>query len=361
MSALKEMYDRDCLKRLAEAFSFEQKEFMSLLPQLKNLEMKPRVQRIRDEIHKQLAGPYPKALQALVKASRHQKLKAFDLWPFTEFVQTYGLEHPELSLKALRDMTPRFTSEWAVRPFIKKYPQQTMKFLLQCAQDQNESVRRWSSEGLRPRLPWGERLQDFVKDPKPTLPILEKLKFDESLYVRKSVANHLNDIAKDHPDLVVDLLATWKKASGPRHAKKIDWTIRRSLRTLIKAGHIGALNLIGVSAKAQIQLVDFKIQKKKVKMGERMEFEFQIQSLSKKAQNLVIDYIIHFVKSNQSTAPKVFKLKTFELQGNSVLYFKKSHHFKPITTRKYYAGVHSLEIQINGRVLGKQDWILLGS
>ena len=118
-----------------------------------------------------------------------------------------------------------------MRPFIKQNPKNTLKYLETCTASENEHIRRWASEGSRPRLPWGERLQDFVRDPSPTLPILEKLKYDASLYVRKSVANHLNDITKDHPKYVLDLLTRWKKSAPLEHASKIDWIIRRSLRT----------------------------------------------------------------------------------------------------------------------------------
>jgi 3-methyladenine DNA glycosylase AlkC len=255
-------------------------------------------------------------------------------------------------------MTVLFTSEWAVRPFIHHDPKETMKYLLVCAQDSDSHVRRWASEGSRPRLPWGERLQDFVRDPSPTLPILEQLKFDPELYVRKSVSNHLNDIAKDHPDLVVKILTAWKKEAGIKHADKIDWIIRRSLRTLIKQGHAGALNLIGISQKVKIKLVDFKVVQKKIKLGDRIHFEFEIQSLSNQSHQLVVDYIIHFVKSNKKTAPKVFKLKMIELPAKAKIRIEKKHHIKKITTREYYPGLHLLEIQVNGLVVGKQEWNL---
>jgi 3-methyladenine DNA glycosylase AlkC len=362
-TALKHMYNRAFLNRVNSAFvfafpAFDQKQFLGLMPKLEKLEMKDRVRLVRDEFKRQLPADYAKALKILVKVAEAQDLKAFDLWPFTEFVQSYGVDHPQISLEALRFLTTKFTAEWAVRPFIKAHPKLTLKFLNNCALSSDEHLRRWASEGTRPRLPWGERLQDFVKDPKPALPILEKLKFDESLYVRKSVANHLNDIAKDHPQLVVKILSRWKKEAGSKHQEKIQWTIHRALRSLIKDGHAGALGLIGVSAKAEIQFKNFKLLQKKIRMGERVEFEFEIHSLSPRTQKLVVDYVIHFVKSNQTTAPKVFKLKTFEISKKASLQIKKSHHIKPITTRKYYAGEHQLEIQINGKALGRQAWIL---
>jgi len=362
-NALKHLYNRGLLKRMSEALaeaepSFDRKHFMGFMPELELLEMKPRVRFLRDELHRQLPSDFPKALKILLQSLKSGKLSGFDLWPYTEFVQTFGMEHPDLSLEALKKLTVLFTSEWAVRPFIRQYPKETMQFLQRCARDSNAHVRRWASEGSRPRLPWGERLQDFVRDPSPTLSILEQLKFDPELYVRKSVSNHLNDIAKDHPDLVVRVLTAWKKEAGIKHADKIDWIIRRSFRTLIKDGHAGALNLIGISQKVKIKLVDFKLMQKRIKMGDRIHFEFEIQSLSNQPHHLVVDYIIHFVKANNRTAPKVFKLKMIELPAKGKIRIEKKHHIKKITTREYYSGLHLLEIQINGLVVGKQEWNL---
>lgn len=327
------------------------------MTKLETLEMKARVQIIRDELRRQLPNDFSKALPLLLLSAQNEKLQGFDFWPYTEFVQTYGLDHPNISLDALRELTKVFTSEWAVRPFIKRYPDITMKFLERSAQDKDANVRRWASEGSRPRLPWGERLQDFVNDPLPTLPILEKLKFDPELFVRKSVANHLNDIAKDHPDYVVDILNRWKSEASVNNLPKIEWTIKQSLRTLIKNGHPHALKLIGAE-KVKIEIHNFKIKQKKIRLGERLEFEMEIHSRSNLDQKLVIDYIVHFVKANNKTASKVFKLKTVQLPPEGILKIEKSHHLKKITTREYYPGLHRLELQVNGVTSNNQDWIL---
>lgn len=360
-NALKHLFDEKLLKRMSGELArvypaFDQKHFSGLMPKLKPLEMKPRVRLLRDELHRLLPAEYPQALSILLKSVSGKKLSGFDLWPYTEFVQTYGLDHLELSLEALSQLTQEFTAEWAVRPFIKTHEKKTMKYLEKCARDQNEHLRRWASEGSRPRLPWGERLQDFVRDPSPTLSILEILKFDESLYVRKSVSNHLNDIAKDHPELVVKILARWQKEAGTKHAEKIDWIIHRSLRTLIKDGHGGALKLIGVSTKVQIEVIDFKVHQKAIRLGEKVDFSFTVKSTASKSQKLVIDYIVHFVKANGKTAGKVFKLKTCELSAKGTLHVQKSHPMKKITTREYYPGQHAIEVQVNGVSMVKVGW-----
>lgn len=362
-NALKHMYNQSLLNRVAQSLlraykKFDHQNFKKLMPRLKSLEMKPRVRFIRDTIQQMLPAEYPAALKIILQSAQDGTLSGFDLWPYTEFIQTYGIEHPEISLDALKKITPLFTAEWAIRPFIIRDSVNAMKFLEACAKDKNHHVRRWASEGSRPRLPWGERLQDFVCDPRPTYRILEALKFDPEIYVRKSVSNHLNDIAKDHPDIVVKILTRWKKQAGMLHAVKVDWIIRRALRTLIKQGHAGALKLIGVSSKTEIKMKNFKTSRKRIKLGDRFDFDFEIQSLSRRSQKLVVDYVIHFMKANKTRSAKVFKLRTFDLSPMQTVNFSKSHHVKKITTREYYAGAHWLEIQINGVVTGRLQWDL---
>jgi 3-methyladenine DNA glycosylase AlkC len=361
--AFKHLFGRELLDRLSRALShvyvdFDQKAFIGLIPQLETLEMKPRVQLIREELRRQLPQDYKKALAILTQVTQSKNLDGFDLWPISDFIQTYGLDEPVLSLEALKELTSLFSSEFAVRPFLKHRPTETLQFLKKCALDSNEHIRRWASEGSRPRLPWGERLQEFVRDPSPTLPILELLKFDPEIYVRKSVSNHLNDIAKDHPEKVIQILEKWKKAAGTEHETKLLWIIRHSLRTLIKAGHPEALELIGVSSVVEIKVSNFKINKPSFKLGDRLEFGFEIRSQANKPQKLVVDYIIHYLKSNQKTSPKVFKLKTLQIQPKEIITIRKSHHIKKVTTRVHYPGTHAIEIQINGKLRGRLDWNL---
>lgn len=350
------------LKKLSKALTqawpqFDQKRFMKLAPRLQSLELKPRVQLIRDELHAQLPKEFPVACQILLKSLKSGDLKGFDLWPYTEFVQTYGLDHPEISMGALKELTQVFTSEFAVRPFINKYPKQTLKYLLNCAKDPNVHLRRWASEGSRPRLPWGEKLNIVIQDPGLTLPILERLKYDEELYVRKSVSNHLNDFTKDHPDLVLKTLKEWKVNAPKKHLPKVDWIINRSLRSLIKAGHPKALKLIGVS-ESKIKVSPLRLKSKKLKLNDRMEFDFQLESTSSKPQKIVVDYVVHFKKSNGTNSAKVFKLKTFNLEPKAKIQIEKSHHLKKVTTRKHYPGEHLLAIQINGKTYGQLKWKL---
>lgn len=362
-NAFKHLYNEDFLKRMAEAITktypgFEQGKFLSILPKLNTLEMKPRVQLIRETLMQLLPKSYPTALQVLLKSAKTRILSGFDFWPYTDFIQHYGLKDAKLSLDALKELTPLFTSEFSVRPFLKTHSKLTLQYLEKCAKDPDVHVRRWASEGSRPRLPWGERLHDFVKDPSPTLKILDHLKFDPELYVRKSVSNHLNDITKDHPERVIKTLSQWKKSAQKEQIKNIDWIIHRSLRTLIKSGHPGALNLIGISTKTQLEVRKLKITPTLAQVGKQIEFKFTIRSLSTREQKLVVDYIIHFAKANGSTSAKVFKLKKQILEAGKELSFAKKHSLKKITTRVYYPGIHFLQIQVNGQAGPKVKWTL---
>jgi 3-methyladenine DNA glycosylase AlkC len=363
LSAFKLSINKDVLKRIADAIHkvhpvFDRKAFVATAPALDSLELKARVQFVRDRLQEFLPPSYPQALKILLASLKSGGLSGFALWPYTEFVQTFGLGDLSLSLAALQKMTVLFTGEFAVRPFLIEHPQETLKFLTAAARSPSVDVRRWASEGTRPRLPWGARLGDFVRDPSPTLPILEILRFDSELYVRKSVSNHLNDIAKDHPEVVLKVLKRWQTEAGADDRKKVTWIIHRSLRTLIKQGHPGALKLIGVDHQAQAQVKNLKLDKKSYKLNERIEFSFVLKSTAKKPQKLVIDYVIHHRKSNKETTPKVFKLKTFTLAGKAMAEIRKAHSLKVITTRKYYPGVHFLEIQVNGKIYARAEWNL---
>jgi 3-methyladenine DNA glycosylase AlkC len=211
--------------------------------------------------------------------------------------------------------------------------------------DENEHVRRLTSEGSRPLLPWGQKLQRFVDNPELTWPILEKLKSDPSQYVRKSVANHINDISKNHPEWVIKKLLEWKKSSN--HTPEIDWIIKHASRTLIKKGYTKAFSLHGVSP-TKIKLVSQKIGKSKINLGETLEVEIELLNQSNKKSLIIIDHEVHFLKSNGKHGVKVFKGKKVKIIPGLKTKFKLSIPMKKVTTRKYYPGVQFWNIKING-------------
>lgn len=280
-------------------------------------------------------------------------LAGWAVWPLTLVVEHTGLTHPKRALACLRELTMRFSSEWAIRVFVEEHPELTFRTLARWARDPNLHVRRLVSEGTRPRLPWGRRLASLVRDPSPTLPLLEALRDDPEEYVRRSVANHLNDIAKDHPDLVAELLGAWMKGATKERAK----LVRHASRSLVKAGHTSTLAVHGASEPFQGE-ASLTVEKSKLRMGDTLSFRIALTSTSKRAQRLVVDYVIHHVKKSGGTSPKVFKGWTFDLAANEARELRKGHKIVPITTRVYYAGTHAVECVVNGKPVARADFDL---
>ncbi len=362
-AAFKHLINSKLVKKIAKRLfqvwpNFDYNSFVQVSKKLKPLELKPRVQIIRDALFQHLPPNYITSLQILMKSLNESDLKGFDLWPYTEFIQTYGLNEPTKSLEALSILTTKFTSEFAIRPFIIKYPQETFTKLLEWSHDPNVHIRRWTSEGTRPRLPWGIKLRGSIENPKNGLRLLNNLKFDEELYVRKSVANHLNDIAKDHPDLVIKTLKQWRNQVPLNHVKKLNWVQKQALRTLIKNGYKPALNLIGCGQKPKIKVGTLIINKRIFQINDILQFKFEIKSKTSRTQKLAIDYVVHFQKSNQKLSPKVFKIKVIDLKPNEIYKIQKNHSLKPVTTRRYYSGEHKIQIQINGELVAEAFWHL---
>ena len=326
------------------------------------LEFKDRIALFSRALHRQLPAAFPEAWAILERLLGDELVEeegmfneGFALWPLAHFIEVYGLDDFEVAMGAMYEVTKRHTAEFAIRPFLRRYPERTLAVLRQWVKDESPHVRRLVSEGTRPRLPWAGRLDAFIADPTPTLALLEDLKDDPSPFVRKSVANHLNDISKDHPQLVVDTLTRWHEDAGRERL----WIIRHALRTLVKKGDPAALALLGYY-QPQVRLADMCIQPDHIRLGESIEFSFTLQSESDEAQNLIIDYLINFVKASGQTSPKVFKLSTRALNGREVIHIRKKHAIKPITTRRYYSGEHWIEIQVNGQILGGQRfWLII--
>jgi 3-methyladenine DNA glycosylase AlkC len=308
---------------------------------------------IRDTLWAYLPQDFPQAVQILLDALGPEiphcelsGLDGFTVMSLNDFVAKYGIDHFDLSMHALYEMTKRFTAEGAIRAFLKKYPGQTLAVLEGWASDPNCHVRRLVSEGTRPRLPLAPRLDQFVKDPRPVLRLLDKLKNDPERMVQRSVANNLNDIAKDNPTAVVETLSAWK--SDP--SLGVRWIMGQASRTLVKQGQKEALALLGYPAEIDIEVQSLRVQSPIVRLGEALVFDFEVCAQSDQPQNLMIDFIIHHVKANGRRSPKVFKLTQKRLEPGQRLAITKRHPMRPISTRVYYPGTHLLEIQINGQV-----------
>ena len=186
------------------------------------------------------------------------------------------------------------------------------------------------------------------KDPSLILPILEKLKDDPEEFVRKSVANNLNDISKDHPELVLDICERWQGNS-----KNTDWIIKQACRTLLKHGNKRAMLLFGFANPGQMQIENLQFTDLSPKIGDEISFSFNLNLSTKKKQKVRLEYIVHFVKSNGKTSPKVFQMKEVVIPPG-VHPVQKKHSFANMSTRKHFAGKHTFQIVVNGEVKAEE-------
>ncbi|GKU77958.1 hypothetical protein [Paenibacillus sp. L3-i20] len=318
------------------------------------LELKPRIRRITETLGTSLPDDYEEALDILYRIDK--ECRGFPYLFFPDFVEVYGRapRHWDQSMEALARFTKGSSSEFAVRPFILEHPDRMIPQLLEWADHPDEHVRRLSSEGSRPRLPWGQSLPLFKRDPSPMIPLLEKLKADPSLYVRKSVANHLNDIVKDHPELVIELAEKWK-GSDPL----TDWIVRHACRTLIKRANPRVMALFGysvqdndVDAKQLVSEASILLSQAGVAIGGEINLHYRIkltEDLSEsKRLKLRIEYGIDFVKSSGKTSLKRFLLSDREYARGDIAEGQRTHRFADLTTRKHYVGVHVFTLWVNG-------------
>jgi 3-methyladenine DNA glycosylase AlkC len=318
------------------------------------LELKARAMHVADALEATLPGDFLAAADVLAAAMLGPDgLAGWALWPVGEFIARRGQAHPRRALDLLRALTPRFTAEWAIRPFIVAHPALAFETLQQWTQDPDEHVRRLASEGSRPRLPWGLQLKGLIADPSPTLPIIEALLDDPSEYVRRSVANHLNDIAKDHPALVADWLDRHLPGASPQRRA----LLRHASRTLIKKGDARVLQAWGVG-RALRGTATLAIAPAKLALGGSLTLDVALQASGRARQSLAIDYAVHHVKANGATSPKVFKGWLLELAAGEARALRKTHAMRPITTRRYFAGLHRIELLVNGRPVAEATFEL---
>jgi 3-methyladenine DNA glycosylase AlkC len=289
------------------------------------------------------------------QADEHAGLRGWVVWSLAEFVARSGKDDLPRALTCLHALTQRFSAEFAIRPFIQQHPQAVFAVLRTWVHDPSAHVRRLVSEGSRPRLPWGLRLQSLVTDPAPCWPLLLALQDDPSAYVRRSVANHLNDIAKDHPHQVAHWLRTHLQGASQQRQS----LLRHASRSLIKQGHAPTLEAWGLKqgfdGKASLSL-----SASSASVGEHIELKVQVFSNSAQSQSLVIDYLVHHVRANGSTHPKVFKGWKVELPGRDTHTLTKRHSLRPVTTRTLHPGLHKVQIQINGAVIAEAVFELRG-
>jgi 3-methyladenine DNA glycosylase AlkC len=286
-------------------------------------------------------------------------ISGWSILPINRFAGLNGLEHFDDSMRLLKEATKRFSSEFGIRYFLLHDEEACLRQLTEWASDENYHVRRLVSEGSRPRLPWAMQLPSFIEDPRPVVKILELLKDDPEEYVRRSVANNLNDIAKDHPDYVAEIAEKWLVDADANRIR----LVKHACRTLLKQGHTKVMNAFGF-APVDTRDTSISIDTSKVIMGEEVTFTFSLNAArlgikaAKTTRKLMIDYVVHHRKANGKTTPKVFKWKNVSQANGEALSFTKAHSFKAVTTRVYYPGEHFIEVMVNGVSAGKVSFEL---
>ncbi len=303
------------------------------------LELMERLELVSETLKNHLPEKYPETLKIIYGLA--PKINGFGGMVLPNFVQKFGLEYFDQSLEALKYLTSFSSSEFAIRVYLKADFQKTIKEMEKWANHENVHVRRLASEGSRPRLPWSFKLDEIIKDPKKTARILDTLNDDDELYVKKSVGNHLNDISKDHPEYMLDTVSRWD-LKNPH----TNWIVKRAIRSLVKAGHPRTFALLGFDQNPKVEINNFQLDKSKIKLGESLHFSFEIQSFND--QKINIDYLVYYQKKNGELSPKVFKLKELSLKNKENLTITKKHRFEDFTTRKHYAGLHQIQLSING-------------
>lgn len=323
------------------------------------MELKQRMRHLSSTLHDHLHGNYKKKLAQVL-----QLIKAFPAVSkvqysglaymyIPDFLEQYGLNDMDLSFKAMEKINMITSCEFAIRPYLLADQKKVMKQMLVWSKHPQENIRRFASEGCRPRLPWAMAVPSLKKDPSPVLPILENLKNDDSLYVRKSVANNLNDISKDHPELVMQIAKKWQgKSAGT------DWIIKHGCRGLLKSGHKEVLHLFGTAADIQCSIITFSVSKTTLKIGEEFRFDFQLQLKEKAATKLRLEYAVYYQKANGTLSKKVFKINEAVYRHDELYLFSKKHSFKDLTTRKHHAGKHEIAVIVNGNELSKKEFVL---
>jgi len=356
--ALKEIFNVERLQHIASEMSavypaFDAKGFLKHAKAgLAELSVMQRMARVSESLHAVVPLDYAQTLELLYALAPRLNSGFVSLF-LPHYVASYGLDNFERSMAALKYFTTFGSAEFAIRPFLLRDFPRTLAVLQTWSLDANDHVRRLASEGSRPRLPWSFRLADVQANPELCASILDNLKADPSLYVRKSVANHLNDITKDHPNWVLTLIEGWS-LDNPHTA----WIARHALRGLLKQGNTRALTIMGAGAKAEVNIHQLSVTPAVIHLGERISVSFNLQSTADAPQKLVVDYAIDYVKSAGHSAAKVFKLKTFTLKAGEQHSIRREQHIRELTTRKHYPGKHAVHILVNGERLASAEFEL---
>ncbi|MCK7554282.1 DNA alkylation repair protein [Chitinophaga sedimenti] len=364
MAALKDIYNPTFYKHLANALEqavpgFNSKQFLKQanVPALAGMELKARMRHTTQVLHAHLSKDYPEALQQI--SSLIKILKQYDFADYSlafiflpDYIECYGLQHYTASVKALEEVTQFISCEFAVRPFLLKYGDKMLAQMEKWSKHKNHHVRRFASEGSRPKLPWAMAVPSLKQNPAPVLRILENLKDDPHPWVRKSVANNLNDISKDHPDLVLDVAARWKGLGADTDA-----IIKHGCRTLLKRGNTAILSHYQLDSTG-LHFSEFRVLTPEVKTGGHLHFRFSVRNTAATTRVLRLEYAIYYRMQRDQFSKKVFKISEREIRAGESLAIERKQSFKIITTRKFYAGGHRVAVILNGSEQNTADFVL---
>lgn len=354
---MKYYFGPDAARQLAAQLDLDPEEYASwVAPRVDDLEIKDRVGIFADGLRDRLPSDYLAALDHLIprlgpelEEGQGYFNHAFYLWPVSRFIEDNGIEHPAESLVAIEALTRAFTGEWAVRPFLERYPELTMAKAHEWSTSDSHNVRRLSTEGIRPRLPWARVHTPFTVDPAPIIPILDRLHADPSTFVRTSVANNLNDISRTHPSLAIETAQRWMQSSPADEGAdaRTAWTVTRGLRTLAKNGDAEALAICGYGA-SDIRVTGVAFPSEAA-AGEVAVLEATLHNDGAQPAEVLVDYRMHFLKKNGETRPTSFRFGRFTLTPGETRAISKTHRFRVTGTRTYYPGAHAVSLVVNGQ------------
>jgi len=365
MEPFKNLYNESFYLLLSEHLKncladFDQKKFMALMlcDNFEKLELKERMSHTKEVIHQFMPADFSKAADVLVQLISSLTMAGIkegsvEYMFLPEYIETYGIDDFKKSVETMELVTQFTSGEFAVRPFLIKYGDQMLEQMILWSQHENHLVRRLASEGSRPRLPWAIALTEYKKNPVNILPILYNLIDDPTEIVRRSVANNLNDIAKDNAQVVIDFT---KKYLGK--SEQFDRTLKHANRTLLKQACPDALQLFGYDSTG-IELTEFDILTDEVNFGGSVQFSFALKNTSTKDKKIRLEYGLYYMKKNGLLSKKVFKISERILAANELHQVVRKQSFKAITTRVFYPGKHQVSIILNGKEFQPKDFILV--
>lgn len=354
MPALKDNVDQAMLVALADELTrawagFPRATFVAAAGDgLSSLELKARIRQVAAALDDALPEEGQVTVAVLDDALGSASFDGWMVWPVAELLGRRGPADPATYLPAMARLTHRASCEFAIRGCLEAHPELTFGFLERWVDDPDEHVRRLVSEGSRPRLPWGARLRDLQRDPARTIALLDRLREDPSPYVRRSVANHLGDIVKDHPDLAVATARRWSEEGGSH----VDEVVRHGLRTLVKAGDVGALRLVGYDPDAPVRLTHLAVEPQRVAIGDHVTIAARIVAEGTAAVPVVVEYLIHYLGVRGYRKAKAYRMATVVLEPGVPRDLRRRQRFAHASIRRLEPGHQRIELQVNGTVLG---------